>query len=139
MPKVSLLLPAAASLFIFWSGVPARADSLSCISVNGKTVCTGSEAMHCRSVDGRTDCAQGSSTSCATVGGHTVCRSGGMEMPQDEDRQFDDAAPMQPPPSGESGPQKSWTGPDRPNQTLSIERNGQRLRIRNGALDLRLE
>lgn len=51
---VVLLTVASAALF---AGTPARADSLSCQTVNGQTVCLrGSGALTCETVDGRTTC-----------------------------------------------------------------------------------
>ena len=153
MPKLSLMLLPAVMLLILSAGAPVRAESMSCTSVNGRTVCTGSGAMSCQTADGGTVCTQGSSTSCTTVGDRTVCRSGSNSQtfefgppkeagPRDEDEPEDDeqTAPRRQAPSPDArGRQRSWMEQDRHRQTLSIDRNGQRLRIRNGTLDLRID
>ena len=57
--------------------VAARADSLSCSSVNGVTRCIGSDGLDCQTVEGRMVCAPGSKGSCETAQGVTTCRNGG--------------------------------------------------------------
>lgn len=157
MPKlsVSMLLPAFAFLCLLSSARTLHAESLSCASVNGTTVCSRSGAVACTTVDGRTVCTEGSSTSCETIGDRTVCRSGPNAQtfradppsqetdPEDGDEPDDDASPplMEEAPSPNKGDraQRSRTLHDQHRQVLSIGRNGPKLRIRNGNLDLRLD
>jgi hypothetical protein len=80
MPKFFLLTAASAALVIgpLFFFHTARADSLSCASVNGVTQCTGSDGLDCHTVDGRMVCAPGSIGSCETVGEVTICRNGSV-------------------------------------------------------------
>src|SRR5579883_2124579 len=101
--RMTSLLITALSLWILASGVPAasaRADSLSCRSVNGETRCVGSGGLDCRTIDGRMVCAPGTKGSCVIAGGTVTCRNGNVtqtfrsgrkpreepkEVPEDED------------------------------------------------------
>jgi hypothetical protein len=157
MPKlsVSMLLPAFAVLCLLSSARTVHAESLSCASVNGTTVCSRSGAITCTTVDGRTVCTEGSRTSCETIGNQTVCRSGPNVQtfrsdppsqetdPEDGDELDDDASPplteRTPSPDKGDGAQRSRTRHDHHRQVLSIDRTGPKLRIRNGNLDLRID
>lgn len=65
MSKLAFVLPLAALLS---ASVMAqtRAESLSCSSVNGTTLCSKSGSTSCQSVNGKTTC-------CETVGNRTEC------------------------------------------------------------------
>jgi hypothetical protein len=65
MSKLAFLLPLAAVLAGFLAA-PSRAESLSCSSVNGVTLCSRSGSTSCQSVNGKTTC-------CETVGNRTEC------------------------------------------------------------------
>lgn len=68
MRKLALLaLPVAAVVFCTSSAaLLARAESLSCSSVNGTTLCSKSGSTSCQSVNGKTTC-------CETVDNRTEC------------------------------------------------------------------
>lgn len=66
MSKLAFALPLAAVFYVL-TGIPSRAESLSCSSVNGTTLCSRSGSTSCQSVNGRTTC-------CETVGNRTECR-----------------------------------------------------------------
>ena len=97
MSKLSFALLPALALLALWAAAPARADSLSCTTVNGET-----------------HCARGSSsTSCITVDGHTQCRSDA------DDRKSTPRAlpPRAMPPDDDDQPdQQDGQGDDRPDQ-----------------------
>jgi hypothetical protein len=118
---LSLRRSLAAALCLLSSAVPALADSLSCSSVNGYTLCTnqggiscqavngavtcrGADGLSCRAADGRLACTHGPATTCETTGRRTVCRSStatqGLQAapspgsdPEDRDDEDDDALP----------------------------------------------
>lgn len=101
MTKLSFAVLPLAALLALWAAAPARAQSLSCTTVNGQT-----------------HCARGSSnTSCITVDGHTECHSDAdgrksnplaqppraappddEDQPDQEDRQDDDKPDASPTP-----------------------------------------
>jgi hypothetical protein len=99
MCKLALALPLAALLAAFLAA-PTRADSLSCSSVNGTTLCSKSGSTSCQSVNGKTTC-------CETVGNRTECRDSpavnpprrvqpqdrGQDRDQDQGQPDDDDAP----------------------------------------------
>jgi hypothetical protein len=65
MSKLAFVLPLAALLSASLTA-PTRAESLSCSSVNGTTLCSKSGSTSCQSVNGKTTC-------CETVGNRTEC------------------------------------------------------------------
>src|SRR5690348_5067294 len=102
MPKLTLFaVPlAAAILSVSCGAMPVRAESLSCSSVNGATLCSKTGSTSCQSVNGKTTC-------CETVGNRTECRDMPAANPpwrapprdQDDDEgkaDDDDAAPEPP-------------------------------------------
>lgn len=128
MPKILLFVTAA-----LIAGAPsftAHAASTLCQSVNGRSVCTQSgDALSCQSVNGRTHCLNGSGTlRCDTINGRTTC-STTRATPligtpdEDEEEEEEDRLPRNP---------GVW------DRDLSVERDGQGLRVRAGTLDLRL-
>src|SRR5690348_7265999 len=57
MTKLSFAVLPVAALLALWAAAPARADSLSCTTVNGETHCArGSSSTSCISVNGHTEC-----------------------------------------------------------------------------------
>ena len=80
MCKLPLLSVASVALVLvaLFCSPSARADSLSCASVNGVTRCTGSGGLDCRTVEGRMVCTPGAKGSCETVGDRIICRNGGV-------------------------------------------------------------
>lgn len=96
MTKLAFALLPPAALLALWAA-PARADSLSCTTVNGET-----------------HCARGSSsTSCVTIDGHTECHS-------DAARKSPPLAqpPGAAPPDDEDEPdQQDRQGDDKPDQS----------------------
>jgi len=93
LPRLGVASVALALVGLF-SSSSARADSLSCASVNGVTRCTGSAGLDCHTVEGRMVCAPGAKGSCATVGDRIICRNGGVT-------QTLRSSPAQPPTPGE--------------------------------------
>ena len=91
MSKLAFVLPLAALLSAFLAA-PAHAESLSCSSVNGVTLCSKSGSTSCQSVNGRTTC-------CETVGNRTECHDTPAVnpprrlQPQDQDRDQDQSQP----------------------------------------------
>ena len=101
MTKLSPAALPVTAVLALCAAAPARADSLSCTTVNGQT-----------------HCARGSSsTSCVTINGHTECRSDAdnpkpnpqaqppraappddVDRPGQEDRQDDDEPDQNPTP-----------------------------------------
>ena len=97
MSKLSSAGLPALALLALCAAAPARADSLSCTTVNGET-----------------HCARGSSsTSCITVDGHTQCRSDA-----DDRKSTPRALPPRamPPDDDEQPDQQDGQGDDRPDQ-----------------------
>jgi len=57
MSKLSSALLSMAALLALWAAAPARAESLSCTTVNGETHCArGSSSTSCVTIDGHTEC-----------------------------------------------------------------------------------
>lgn len=87
MTKLAFLLPLAALLAGF-PAAPSRAESLSCSSVNGVTLCSRSGSTSCQSVNGKTTC-------CETIGSRTECHDTPAAnpprrvQPQDRDQEQD--------------------------------------------------
>jgi hypothetical protein len=108
MRQLHLLIAVAAALFGCSLTFPsaARADSLSCTSVNGTTRCIGSDGLDCHSENGRMVCAPGAKGSCETIGGTVTCYNGGATQSfrtspspprkPDNDAPFRDRAPFDP-------------------------------------------
>lgn len=110
MLKIVVLLTAAgAALF---AGTAARADSLSCQTVNGQTVCLrGSGSLTCETINGKTSCSAvpNAEAPTATAAPHAA-------MPAMPDVQELLAR-----------------------QGVSIERHGNALRVRTGAVDVDMD
>jgi len=92
MFKLAFALPLAALLSAFLA-VPSRAESLSCSSVNGTTLCSKSGSTSCQSVNGKTTC-------CETVGNRTECHDSAavnppprQVQPKDRDQDRDQGMP----------------------------------------------
>jgi hypothetical protein len=64
MFKLAFVLPLA--LLSVFLAAPSRAESLSCSSVNGTTLCSKGGSTSCQSVNGKTTC-------CETIGNRTEC------------------------------------------------------------------
>jgi|SRR5689334_6621084 len=57
MTKLSSAVLPVAALLALWAAAPARADSLSCTTVNGETHCArGSSSTSCVTIDNHTEC-----------------------------------------------------------------------------------
>ena len=106
LKTVVLLTVAGAALF---AGTPARAESLSCQTVNGQTVCLrGSGSLTCETINGQTTCSAVPSD--ATPGATATPRP---TMPDVQELLA--------------------------RQGVSVERHGNALRVRTGTVDLDLE
>ena len=64
MSKLAFVLPLA--LLSVFLAAPLRAESMSCSSVNGTSLCSKGGSTSCQSVNGKTTC-------CETVGNRTEC------------------------------------------------------------------
>lgn len=64
MSKLAFVLPLF--LLSMFLAVPLRAESMSCSSVNGTTLCSRGGSTSCQSVNGKTTC-------CETTGNRTEC------------------------------------------------------------------
>ena len=64
MSKLAFVLPLV--LLSVFLAAPLRAESMSCSSVNGTTLCSRGGSTSCQSVNGKTTC-------CETVGSRTEC------------------------------------------------------------------
>jgi hypothetical protein len=73
MFKLAFVLPLAALLSAFLTA-PLRAESLSCSSVNGTTLCSKGGSTSCQSVNGKTTC-------CETIGNRTECHESAAPNP----------------------------------------------------------
>jgi hypothetical protein len=87
---VPLAAAATAALFIT-AAVPllpasaacAASESLSCQTINGRTVCVhgsganASSSLSCRTINGNTVCNGSGGLHCATIGGRFTCNGGG--------------------------------------------------------------
>jgi hypothetical protein len=89
MSKLAFVLPLAALLSAFLVA-PIRAESLSCSSVNGTTLCSKGGSTSCQSVNGKTTC-------CETVGNRTECHDAAALNPPRRARP-PEQDPAQPPP-----------------------------------------
>lgn len=129
-----LLLAASLAAVVVAIQPPAlQAASSVCRTVNNRTVCSQSgEGLSCQTVNGKTHCLSGPGTlRCETIDGRTACTttpagrgdSGGQAEPGDDLSDVPLPVPLDP---GLSG------------RDLSIERDGQGLRVRAGGLDVRL-
>jgi hypothetical protein len=146
MHKLALLSAVSAALAFgpLFCSPSARADSLSCSSVNGVTRCTGSSGLDCHTVDGRMVCAPGTKGGCETVGEVTTCHNGSVT----QTLRTGPSAPGKPDGQDEKQPrveretrlgdrtgQRLSIQQDRHGQHLTIEQPGQELGIRSGDLD----
>lgn len=122
MPQIAALLAVAATALLL--SPAARAESLSCQTVNGQTMCMrGSGSLSCQTVNGQTLCQQGSgSLSCQTVNKRTVCSTDPKDVPGPE------ALPQRPPDLKGSL-----------DQDVTVEQDGGKLRVRAGGVDVRIE
>jgi hypothetical protein len=87
------LLPlalAAAAAAVFVCATPGHAQSLTCRTVDGNTVCAGPDALGCQTVNGKTVCAQGT-TSCRSARDKDGCSKGLPTAKQRDDMPADDA------------------------------------------------
>lgn len=57
MRPLSLLFLGSAALLC--AATPGRAASLSCVSINGQSVCSSSGSLACQNVNGRMSCVEG--------------------------------------------------------------------------------
>jgi hypothetical protein len=81
------LVATAAALFITAAVSPspahAASESLSCQTINGRTVCVhgsganSTSSLSCRTVNGNTVCNGSGGRHCATIDGRLTCTSGG--------------------------------------------------------------
>ena len=72
MSKLAFVLPLA--LLTVFLAAPLRAESMSCSSVNGVTLCSRGGSTSCQSVNGKTTC-------CETIGNRTECRDSAAPNP----------------------------------------------------------
>jgi len=102
----SALLPPAALLAV-WAAAPARADSLSCTTVNGETHCArGSSSTSCVTIDGHTECRSDAAGKSPPLGQPPGAAPPGDEDQRDQEDRQDDDKPDQsptPPPRAISG------------------------------------
>jgi len=130
MPRMKPLLLAAGIAAVVAIQPPAlHAASSVCRTVNNRTVCSqNGEGLSCQTVNGKTHCLNGPGTlRCETTDGRTACATtpDGRGQAEAGDDRSDVPVPVLPDP-GVSG------------HDLSIEHDGQGLRVRAGGLDLRL-
>jgi hypothetical protein len=109
---------------------PAFAETLRCQSVNGNVTCAGSGAVSCQTVDGRTTCVSG--------GGRVVQQFGsaGSSPPVVEPEEPDDREDGPPPRPAGRHLSIERQGPA---GRLSLERDGNRLRLRTERLAIDLD
>ena len=93
MSKLAFVLPLV--LLSVFLAAPLRAESMSCSSVNGTTLCSRGGSTSCQSVNGKTTC-------CETIGNRTECHDAASlnpprrSRPPEKDQpppDDDDAAP----------------------------------------------
>ena len=140
---IRLSVPALAGLLLaslapFAPG-SAAADSLSCQTTNGRTLCvhgTGSMNLSCSTVNGRTECSAGNRRlDCRTSGNRTDCEA----VADDTTAAPPPRGPRQAMPRLPDGmtlpgvPQQMYAAP------VEIRQNGQRLRVRAGGVDIDLD
>lgn len=95
MSKLAFVLPLA--LLTVFVAAPLRAESMSCSSVNGVTLCSKGGSTSCQSINGKTTC-------CETIGNRTECRDSAAlnpprraqppEQDQGQPPSDDDAPPL---------------------------------------------
>jgi hypothetical protein len=78
MRKAALSLPASLPvvLCLLGSAPAVRADSLSCSSINGYTLCTTSGGISCQATNGNIVCRGADQLRCEVAGGRMACRHG---------------------------------------------------------------
>jgi hypothetical protein len=104
MSKLAFVLPLAALLSAFLAA-PCHAESLSCSSVNGTTLCSKGGSTSCQSVNGKTTC-------CETIGNRTECHDAtGLNPPRRAPPPEQDQA--QPPPDDDDDASPPLLLPDR--------------------------
>src|ERR1700686_803001 len=104
MSKLAFVLPLAALLSAFLTA-PLRAESLSCSSVNGTTLCSKGGSTSCQSVNGKTTC-------CETVGNRTECHDAAALNPPRRGR-APEQEQTQPPPDDDEDAAPPLLLPDR--------------------------
>ena len=72
MSKLAFVLPLV--LLSVFLAMPVRAQSMSCSSVNGMTLCSRGGSTSCQSMNGNTTC-------CETIGNRTECHDGASLNP----------------------------------------------------------
>jgi hypothetical protein len=83
MSKLAFVLPLA--LLSMFLAAPSRAESMSCSSVNGTTLCSRGGSTSCQSVNGKTIC-------CETIGNRTECHDAAALNPPRRARPEQDQA-----------------------------------------------
>jgi hypothetical protein len=149
MPKASLFTPAAAALVVAFLGAPASAEALRCRSFNGNVTCAGPGAASCQTVDGTTVCVGGDGDA-VQVFGNGKPSPDVLEGLLGKDHGEDDAA-EEDGAAGEDGGAAAWLlAPPRSRRlsierrepaggSLSLEREGRKLRLRTDRLSVDLE
>lgn len=127
LPHLSLLAVLAAILSL----APAMAETLRCRSVNGNITCAGSGGVSCQTVNGRTTCVGG--------GGAVVQQFGGTPPSEppvvtEDDPALEDEVPPAPRPHDRLSIERRS-----PHASLSLERDGGRLRLRTDRLSIDLD
>jgi len=95
MSKLAFVLPLAfLSVFL---AAPLRAESMSCSSVNGTTLCSKGGSTSCQSVNGKTTC-------CETVGNRTECHDSASLNPPRRARPPEQDQAQPPPDDDDASP-----------------------------------
>jgi hypothetical protein len=141
-------MAALAVIGALWAAAPSHAEALTCRSVDGNVVCAGRGGSACQTINGRTTCVKGPDMACDRVAGRTTCSNGsavqsyGSGAPSEDDEDEDRAADEATAPAVPGGPaataerlhierRDALSG-----RTLSIDRDGRRLHLRNGSVEL---
>ena len=100
MTKLSFAVLPVLALLALSTAAPARADSLSCTTVNGQTHCArGSSNTSCITIDGRTECHSDADNrkSNSLAQSPRAAPPDDEDQPDQEDRQDDDKPDASPP------------------------------------------
>ncbi len=149
MPKASLLTPAAAALVVAFLGASASAEALRCRSFNGNVTCVGPGAASCQTVDGKTVCIGGNGDTVQVFGTGKPSPDVLEGLFGKDHGEYNAAEEARA--AGEDGEAAAWPlTPPRSRRlsierrepaggSLSLEREGRKLRLRTDRLSVDLE
>jgi hypothetical protein len=104
MSKLAFVLPLV--LLSMLLAAPLRAESMSCSSVNGTTLCSRGGSTSCQSVNGKTTC-------CETIGNRTECHDASSLNPPRRARPPEQDQTQPPPPPDDDDAPPPLLLPDR--------------------------